>query len=385
MSRILIIGSGRDGKFLGNLLRETKRIASDKLVIDVISVTKNSNCPYMDVVNCYDEIKSNFIPILYKIPILRGCIHQYDIRISLKSIIKNKQSDNIRYDICNIQYLSAEYIHIADYLREICSKVVLSPWGSDVLRANKNKLKKLRKLVEKSDLITAASGGRFKEDVGCLLHVDASKWYNATMGDIIIDHLIQSNNKNEEMIKESFGWGGRYVIVCGYNCSMAQNHIEIIQAMKKIRNQLPSNYLLVFPMTYNINTRYMNKVKSLLSESGLNYQILETFLSKEALLNFRIATDLFIHAQTTDANSGTIYEYLYLRKKIINASWLKYPHHEKYGLPYLTFSTFEELPQKIMQAIDNHECKVSSQLVNDIEQAAWKYQVLPWISLYTTK
>lgn len=49
--------------------------------------------------------------------------------------------------------------------------MVITPWGSDVLRAKKYQLRGLRKLVQKSNWVTCTQGSRFEKDIVTLLDI----------------------------------------------------------------------------------------------------------------------------------------------------------------------------------------------------------------------
>ena len=110
--------------------------------------------------------------------------------------------------------------------------------------------------------------------------------------------------------------------------------------------------------------------------------ILDKYMSNLDVVNLRMATDLFIHAQNSDANAGTIAEYLLCQKKIINPVWITYPHYETYGSPFYLFSDFEELPEVIISAIQDSSLRVSPLLKESIRRCGWGEQSKEWVALY---
>ena len=381
MTRILIIGNGADDKYIGNCLRECRKCDTD-LVFDFFNTNLEETSSFRSEVNQYVTVKRHRPNWIYNIPKVRGYFNQLDLCISLRDFIGVCQNENIYYDVCQIHFLNPIYAKIADRLKKISRKVVITPWGSDVLRAKKYQLRGLRKLVQKSNWVTCTQGSRFEKDIVTLLDIPKEKLYNLPIGIASIDEILSRPFITDEQAKRVWGFEGKYVIVIGYKGSPAHNHIKVIKSLVFMKKQLPTNTILVCPMTYGGNPVYRKKIKRLLWNSQFENQILENYLTAEELVCLRKATDLFIHAQNTDANSGTIAEYLLCRKKIVNPTWITYPHYETYGSPFYSFSNFEELPQAIMKAINDTSNKVSPLLTGNISESGWSKLACKWVELY---
>lgn len=381
MTRILIIGNGADDKYIGNCLRECKKCDTD-LVFDFFNTNLEEMTPFRSEVNQYVTVKRHHPNWIYNIPKVRGYFNQLDLCISLRDFIRICQNENIYYDVCQIHFFNPIYAKIADGFKGISKKVVITPWGSDILRAKKYQLRGLKKLVQKSDKVTLTQGSRFEKDAVTLLDIPQEKLYNLPIGIASIDEILSRPFITDEQAKRAWGFEGKYVIVIGYNGSPAHNHVRIIESLVSIKKQLPINTILVCPMTYGGNLVYRKKVKQFLEVNRFENQILEKYLSPEELVFLRKATDLFIHAQNTDANSGTIAEYLLCQKKIVNPYWITYPHYEAYGSPFYSFSNFEELPQTIMEAINDTSNRVSPLLTDNISECGWSKLAYKWVELY---
>lgn len=381
MTRILIIGNGADDKYIGNCLRECKKCDTN-LVFDFFNTNLEEMSPFRSEVNQYVTVERHHPNWIYNIPKVRGYFNQLDLCISLRDFIRICQNENIYYDVCQIHFLNSIYAKIVDGLKKISKKVVITPWGSDILRAKKYQLRGLKKLVQKSDWVTFTQGSRFEKDSVALLDIPKEKLYNLPIGIASIDEILSYPSITDEQAKLAWGFDGKYVIVIGYNGSPAHNHIKVIKSLISIKKQLPDNVILVFPMTYGGNPVYLKKIKRLLWNSQFENRILENYLTTNELVRLRKATDLFIHAQNTDANSGTIAEYLLCQKKIVNPTWITYPQYETYGSPFYSFSGFDELSQTILTAINDASNKVSPLLVNNISEYGWSKLVCKWVDLY---
>jgi hypothetical protein len=188
---------------------------------------------------------------------------------------------------------------------------------------------------------------------------------------------------SREKAKELLGINSKYIITIGYNASESQHHIEIINSISEIKNKLPQNTLLVFPMTYGPRQQ-VGRVEQKLKEQGWDYLIFDKYLSYQEIVNLRKCSDMFIHAQTTDSNSASLAEYLFCQAIVVNASWLRYKHFEQFGEPYYLFSDFKDLPSIIETAIEGGT-KVNNDLIDFLKQYSWAYKTTKWVSLFTNR
>lgn len=381
MIRILVIGSGIDDKYIGNYLRECKRIEPD-IYFDFISSYIGANSPFRGEVGRFVPVKKHYPSVCYKLPKLRGFCNLQDIAKTIREYVSQCKLEGIKYDDCQIHALNPIYVKVADCLKSIAERLIISPWGSDILQATPRSILKLRKLAAKSDVITSPKGSRFENDIIAILQVPVEKLYDLSFGVMTIDEILKRETITNEQAKRSLGIENRYAIVIGYNGNPGHNHLKVIKCLAMVKEQLPTNYIVLVPLTYGCSAAYKAQIESALNSYGVSYKLLLQYMSDEEVVNLRKATDLFIHAQQTDANCGTIAEYLLCRKKIINPTWIAYPHYEIFGSPFYSFSDFEELPQTIVMAIRDVANKVSPRLADDIALMGWKHQAEKWVNLY---
>ena len=64
----------------------------------------------------------------------------------------SKFSKNRRYDIINIHFANRYMSFVYKYLRAMSNNIVMSPWGSDILRRPKKNLEQLSIFISKSRL-----------------------------------------------------------------------------------------------------------------------------------------------------------------------------------------------------------------------------------------
>lgn len=381
MKRILIIGNGADDKYIGNSIRECKKI-DEELQFDMFSVYDSSNCNYIDYLGTYTYTVRHFASFLYHIPKFRGLCMQRDIILSINRFVNYCINKGVVYDSVHIHYLRPELVAVLNGLKKISKSLILSPWGSDVLRVKTYAIHNLRKLAKAADIITAPLGSRFESDVKKILNISDEKLYDLGFGLTTVDAMLKFTGLTTEDAKKKLGIDNNYAIAIGYNASRGQHHMDVIRQILLIKNQLPENYILLLPFSYGGDAEYMVLVENLLKNHQLNYKLFKSYMSNEEVVYLRYATDLFIHAQDTDADSGTIREYLLSRKKIINPTWISYPHHEKYGSPFYAYSKFEELSNTILNALKAENSIISSLLVEDIKGCSWAVKAREWVKLY---
>lgn len=381
MIRILVIGSGMDDKYIGNCLRACKETDSD-LYFDFINSHIGGNSLFRKEVGENVSVKRHYPSICYKVPKLRGLCNQQDLVKTIREYVRCCKQQGVKYDACQIHALNPFYAKVADDLKSIASHLIISPWGSDILRAKARAIHGLRKLAAKSDVIICPKGIRFEDDVIRILHTPKEKLYDLSLGVIAIDEILKREAVTTEQAKRSLGVDGKYTIVIGYNGNPGHNHLKVIESLAAVKEQLPTNYMVLVPLTYGASSAYKAEIESLLRSYNMPYKLFLQYLSDAEVVNLRKATDLFIHAQQTDANCGTIAEYLLCRKKIINPTWITYPHYEAFGSPFYSFSSFDELPQTILAAICDTTNRVSLRLAESIALGGWSHKAKEWVALY---
>jgi hypothetical protein len=261
--------------------------------------------------------------------------------------------------------------------------LLLSPWGSDVLRIPSLHRFFLKRLYSNADYISIGSSG-FKGKVQSIFKIKDSKIIDLKFGSDLIDTLKKNQNLNKNDAKTKLGLKDKYIITIGYNGSIGQKHIEVIDQINSVKDLLPNNLFLVIPMTYpSNNEEYINKVRNKMEEYEIPYLVYDCFLSNDHLLFVRKCADVFVHAQITDASSASLQEYILADCLVLNASWLIYPQFEKYGKPYYIFNTLEEIGSTLIFAISNHTpIKAHKSLKIDLYNNGWDSVILPWINFY---
>jgi hypothetical protein len=302
-----------------------------------------------------------------------------ELRKSFRTFVAGKH-----FDYISVQYIKPEYCFLVNYFKKSASKLVITPWGSDVYGIGKFYKHLVKIVFDKADYVTGPDD-RFTRDFTRIFNVPARKIVHCDLGvapiDYIIDHKGQIDSKEA---KHQLGVDDSFVITCGYNANPAHQHLKMIDVIQKVKDELPQNLVLFFPLTYPNKPEYKQIIKQKVKESGLKAVIFDQFLDVPHLFLLRQATDLFIHIQSTDASSGTLYEYILCEKKILNGAWLKYPEIEINGKkPYYTVDTLDNLGQAIINTYKAEPLEIDKQVLADLEKKQWKVVIKGWDDLFS--
>ncbi len=294
----------------------------------------------------------------------------------------SKYSKDRRYDIINIHFANRYMSFVYKYLRAMSDNIVITPWGSDLLRRPKENLDQLSVLYKKADYITipANSTGQIGKMLMTDFKIDPQKLVGSFWGSDIVDFAIKNGDSiSQEDAKAHFGLENSYVITCGYNKQEAQQHKTIIQAIDQVRDQLPYNLTLLFPMNYagwTTTERYGEEVKEECKKRNLHALFVTEFLSVEDLYKLRKATDIFVHVQTTDAGARSVYEYILCDKKIVHGSWMKYKKLEAFKpLFYFPVNRLEDLGEVIVHAYKSDNIEIPQGVMDIVKSRSWDSKI----------
>lgn len=370
--KVLVIGPIADHHFI-RFVKHLKE-ENEEALIDVLSYSTSSiNTIDGDVVNNSRRIH------LVKVGNSKNTIiSAIDHITSFRKEVKKLASSN-RYDFTVIHYPQFYYSFCINYLKRMSRFIVLSPWGSDVYRIGRMNRFILKKLYDNSDFVSG-SMNRFHKDVQRIFEVDESKMVVLGMGADLFDIISEYGQSiDATAARKELGIKGEYFITCGYGASSSHNHRQVIEAISKVKNELPKGLTIIFPVTYPQNDKYVAKLREWTKEQGLNGVFFTDYLDNMKMFMLRQATDMYIHMLVSDASSATLNEYLLLGKKVINASWLYYDELEKGGSkPYFVTENFESLPDTILKAFNSDDAKIDESLKNHIKTKGWKYRIKLW-------
>ena len=250
-------------------------------------------------------------------------------------------------------------------------KVFTAFWGSDILAINEEQAKRLIPILDKSikiNLPTTEMRNKFKYFYGS---VYSNKISECNYGTLAFPHISRAKKELGRIeCKEAFNLNKhKCSIAVGYNGKASQQHIKVINSLSNLCEYSKQQIELIVHMGYGTdkNREYYNKVKHSLMKSGIDYVIVDQMLPLESIGKLRVATDIFVHAQTTDALSGTIRECIFSEAILINPIWIQ--EYEKLGVDYIEYEQFDLLPEIIDDYLDGKyhiDTKRNAKLVSSV-------------------
>lgn len=313
---------------------------------------------------------------------LNKLLKVFKIRKPIKELSKTA-----KYDVINIHFPHYYMAGTLRYFRKMSDAIVVSPWGSDILRVNGIRQKMLfGGVLKKCDVITATVEGNIGQTILSILPNAKSKFCPQVWGSETIDFINEHFSEyNTDSAKRHFDILGRYVITCGYNAFRAQNHMKIIDSIVEIRNSLPQNLLLLFPVSYGSDNKehYVRVLKERCKQENLDALFIEDYLSVQNVCILRMATDMFVHVQNTDASCASLQEYVLCNKKIVHGGWISYPMLEAFPpLCYHVTPDFSSLGKTIIETYHSEPIAFSQDVLNYIRSGGWIEASKGWNAMF---
>lgn len=348
-------------------------------IIDVF--TLNGTRPLTDDIK--DVVRNWYFP--YKQDHVTKYMHQ---KVALAYLLSSRRllrqiAKQEHYNCVNIHFPLFFHAYIIKELKALSNTFLVTPWGSEVYGFHGWKLKQTKRIFDAADKVCGI-GNRFNRDVQRIFNVPSEKFVYLDIMSDSIDAMADYSGTVEEA-KKYFNVEDKYVITCGYNATSAQQHEQIIDAINSVKDKLPKNLVLFFPMTYSKVESYMQHIRNLLEQTGIPYRIFDSFLTQEELVYLRYATDLFVHMQKTDANSSSIREFIICKKKIVNCSWLRYGEFEQFGcVPYFIAENFDTLGQTILDVIEAPAKEMPQALLDMLAGGGTKKMIKRWDAFFSS-
>lgn len=289
-------------------------------------------------------------PTAMKIPKLRVIYRRWRKKSALKSYRGT-------VDAVIVLYVTPFAVKCAKVLSNENTKIYSIFIGSDILRSTEQNTKKLVGLLSDNRISVVCESGQtenaFDAEIGKKISKATKVIY---FGDEPFRYIDEQLAVGSQLCKIKYGIPENLVSVCiGYNASPAQQHIKVIEQLKKIDAKLRKRICIIIPAAYGGNREYISAVSASLASSGVEYRVLTDFLGAEDVAALRVATDIFINAQTTDSISASVMEVYYAGAKLISANWLKYREFSEWNLNYDSFEFFEDICPLIEKCVENAE------------------------------
>ncbi len=285
------------------------------------------------------------------------------------------------YDIINIHFPGVDSLSACRWASRN-TRIITSLYGSDVLRASNRGLGIIEKLLARSDAINVASSfvkaqisekfnTRFDEKIEIVRYGSTAAAY--------MSKAIAKSSKTE--CKKQFGFPeDKITVLCGYNGSRAQRHIEILKELHKLPDAAQKKIFLVLQCSYGFDAGYHKELSDALADLCLDGEIVTEFMQGENLAKFRNSIDIFLNLQKTDVLSATMIEELEAGAVVVKGDWLCYPDLEERSIYLRSISDMSELSGELNNIVSHYPEEIVKAKSNKgiWEILSWKEQYQKW-------
>ncbi|MDN4500904.1 hypothetical protein QX776_00670 [Alteromonadaceae bacterium BrNp21-10] len=379
MKSLLVIGN-INSPFTKTYISAYKK-AFPEVRIDCLTL----KIPDLDSVDNVDNIYINHFSNLWIKHIGKRARIGWVIGIALWTLFRQNK---IKYDLIQVHYINIIHHYAYGLYKLSCKKLASVFWGSDLNKCTRVDI--LQKLISKSDMINCQT--KFMENkIKSYLSPSFLKkktFTNNLFGLQLLDTIENIRDDHETqslLIKELDLPQGKEIIVIGHNASPAQQHLEIIDALDRIKFK---NTLFLFPMTYSGNNNYRSKVSQRLKQSQLDYRILQDYIPHNTMAALCIKTSIFVQLLEDDALSGSMQEHIYAGSTVITGAWLNYQLLTEQGVKIFQIQQVSEVANKISQLRDIPKL-TNAELLNNANIIAklskWDNVIQGWHAMLTDK
>lgn len=299
-----------------------------------------------------------------------------------------KEAGNGMFDVIHIHSVPSNFMitFLNKFIVRFGKKIVCTYWGSDLLSKTREQLMKAIPCLDKAECISYSSDGMdsyFHEVFGDIYN---EKIVRAKFGISIYDVIDEEKkHKTKDECKEFFNIEkDKISVAIGYNGSSRQQHLRVINELSKLNSDILDKLNIVIQLSYGLPCdEYRQNIIDEISKINVKHVIIDNFLNKEESAMLRIATDIFIHAQESDAFSASIQECVYAGSILLNPSWIMYKEFDDIGIDYIKYNSFDELPM-IIKNITDGKIKISNNgKVRELyKKYSWNAVKEDWLKLY---
>ncbi|WP_290772816.1 glycosyltransferase [Anaerofustis sp.] len=307
--------------------------------------------------------------------------------INMKKKVK-KEYKKGKFDVVHIHSVPSNFMitFLNNHIVKYAEKVICTYWGSDLLSKDKGQLRNAIPCLNKAKYISYSSDGMDKYFHDVFGDTYNNKIVRAKFGISIYDVINQvKKDKSKEECKEFFGINkNKTSVAIGYNGNIRQHHLDVLKEIGKLEDSVLSKINIVIQLSYGLTSNeYKSEILDSLSKMNVEYTIIEDFLNKEHAAMLRLATDVFIHAQDSDAFSASIQECVYSGSILLNPSWIIYKEFDDLGIDYIIYNSFSEINRYLRKVINKEvlfdNTKKSNLLYN---KYSWHAVKNDWEKLY---
>ncbi len=294
------------------------------------------------------------------------------------------------YDIIQIHFVDVFLIALLPYFRSKGKKIVLSIWGSDLLRSTFEQDQIRNILYKNADVITLTKNEyMLQKFITKYPEISINKLKDISYGADIFNHLTDVMNEiSKYECKRLLNLNlEKKIITIGYNNFEAQRHLEIIESILNHEGfeEVAANVQFFLPLTYGSTQENRNSIINYFNSKKLDFVYFDKYLNQNQICMIRYASDIFIHLATTDDFCNSLREYMYTKNVVITGEWFPYGELTKQGLYLRRIKSINEVGKELLIVLNNFDEEYTKCRVNDeklLIYSDWSIIIKKWIKIY---
>ncbi|MGB3017689.1 MAG: hypothetical protein WBC65_07770 [Ignavibacteria bacterium] len=270
-----------------------------------------------------------------------------------------KKSFN-NYDVFHFHYLGAEMLVPLKYIGKN-KIVILHVWGSDLLNdAGVESYKAQYEAIQRADFVIINTIEMTQYFLAKFGREFISKIRNAYF---VIDNEMMDRiaNADSEMLRKKFveRYGieeSKIIIEAGYNASIWQKHLEIIEQLNLLPEELKAKIHVVIPMTYGLSDKsgkYLSNVKRAAEDSTFSSTVIDSYITTDEVLELIVSTEIKLNLRETDNLNTAMLESYCSDTIAVNGAWMPYGALRRIGIYYREIESIKHLKNEMEFLLKN--------------------------------
>lgn len=336
IKKILIYGNAHSVYLKGFINALSKSEKSQIIVINTFHYADKNTIEKAKIYNCFSKYKYlNIIGLKQIIGSLSSII------LSLILILKIRFK---RFDQVFVHETKTWFKVFAWTIKFNAKWSSIAPWGSDYYQCPSPK--NLEPLLNRFDQIHVGSYElkyHLEKDFPSFSNKLNPVYFALTESELMeMLPELQTKELNEKT---------NINICIGNNGSSNNQHLYILNSLSTLNESLKSRITLHLPLTYGLTESYTNQLNAAILNTRITTKTYTTFMPTDEMYVFKNSMDIFINMPQHDAFSGTMREFLFLKKKIITGSWLPYQEFKSGDFNIHFLDSINNLPDLLEQLL----------------------------------
>ncbi len=324
--------------------------------------SKSSSLPSADDIQSVNEVNTPGFGERLKNRLLPHVETFMDLTIRRSTIVKYLSE----FDILHLQSLfGVRQLRMLTHFQHL-PPIVVSLWGSDVLRCADMERCKLHQQVLRRARFITATGVEFKQitlaKYGRDLAPKMRETYFSPNSTVMKKIVATSESTAKEWLTEYVGFSldGRKIVCLGHNGTEANQHLSVLKQLSQLSDQEKNEVVILCPMTYGGTPAYKDVVRNAISNAGFTGVVLRDQIPEPEMAFLRKASDLFIFVPISDSFSASVTQALTAGSVTIVGSWLPYASRRRAGFQYHEVDDLSDLPDLVSLVLRDFPTEVES-------------------------